>query len=251
MRREHGSKPGSGGVASASQTNADRRERLRKLALETNDLSKDPYYMKNHLGSYECKLCLTLHNNEGSYLAHTQGRRHRQNLGRRAQKEQRENLNPQPLAAALQPTQPLQRVKKTVKIGTPGYKVVKERINNQLALLFTIEYPEIEDGITPRYRFMSWLEQKVEPGDKRYQYLLFAADPYETIAFKIPNRPIESNIGPEVPGESKFWTRWAEDTNTFSLQLYFKEDETKQEQPNDAMGEENDVTSNYAYFARG
>ena len=25
---------------------------------------QDPYFMKNHLGSYECKLCLTLHNNE-------------------------------------------------------------------------------------------------------------------------------------------------------------------------------------------
>ena len=27
---------------------------------------------RNHLGTYECKLCLTLHNNEASYLAHTQ-----------------------------------------------------------------------------------------------------------------------------------------------------------------------------------
>ena len=36
--------------------------------------------MKNHLGKYECKLCLTLHNNEGSYLAHTQGKRHQENL---------------------------------------------------------------------------------------------------------------------------------------------------------------------------
>ena len=36
--------------------------------------------MKNHLGSYECKLCLTLHNNEGSYLAHTQGKKHQANL---------------------------------------------------------------------------------------------------------------------------------------------------------------------------
>ena len=36
--------------------------------------------MKNHLGKYECKLCLTLHNNEGSYLAHTQGKRHQDNL---------------------------------------------------------------------------------------------------------------------------------------------------------------------------
>ena len=28
--------------------------------------------------SYECKLCLTVHGNEGNYLAHTQGRRHQQ-----------------------------------------------------------------------------------------------------------------------------------------------------------------------------
>ena len=53
----------------------DRRERLRRLALETIDLSKDPYFMRNHLGQYECRLCLTLHNNEGNYLAHTQARR--------------------------------------------------------------------------------------------------------------------------------------------------------------------------------
>ncbi len=78
-------------MASASETNAQRRERLRLLALETIDLSKvavfrpatdvqDPYYMKNHLGSYECKLCLTLHTNEGSYLAHTQGKKHQDNV---------------------------------------------------------------------------------------------------------------------------------------------------------------------------
>ena len=52
----------------------DRRERLRRLALETIDLTKDPYFMRNHLGQYECRLCLTLHNNEGNYLAHTQVR---------------------------------------------------------------------------------------------------------------------------------------------------------------------------------
>ena len=50
----------------------DRRERLRRLALETIDLAKDPYYMRNHLGQIECRLCLTLHSNEGNYLAHTQ-----------------------------------------------------------------------------------------------------------------------------------------------------------------------------------
>ena len=77
---EFGSKPGSGGAMSGQNEQIERRERLRKLALETVDLAKDPYFMKNHLGTFECKLCLTLHNNEGNYLAHTQGKRHTQNL---------------------------------------------------------------------------------------------------------------------------------------------------------------------------
>ena len=53
------------------EANLERRERLKKLALETIDITKDPYFMRNHLGTYECRLCLTLHSNEGSYLAHT------------------------------------------------------------------------------------------------------------------------------------------------------------------------------------
>ena len=66
-------KAGMGAPQSAADANVDRRERLRKLAMETIDLNNDPYFMRNHLGTYECKLCLTLHNNEGNYLAHTQG----------------------------------------------------------------------------------------------------------------------------------------------------------------------------------
>lgn len=50
MDREWGSKPGSGGAASAQTEAIDRRERLRRLALETIDLAKDPYFMRNHLG---------------------------------------------------------------------------------------------------------------------------------------------------------------------------------------------------------
>ena len=79
-----------GGVASSSETNKDRRERLRQLALETIDIFKDPYFMKNHLGSFECKLCLTIHIGEGSYLAHTQGKRHQENLARRAAREKQQ-----------------------------------------------------------------------------------------------------------------------------------------------------------------
>ena len=49
--------------------------------------AQDPYILRNHLGSLECRLCLTLHTNEGSYLAHTQGKKHQTNLARRAARE--------------------------------------------------------------------------------------------------------------------------------------------------------------------
>jgi hypothetical protein len=55
MDREWGSKPGGGGASSAQNEAIDRRERLRRLALETIDLAKDPYFMRNHLGRYPPK----------------------------------------------------------------------------------------------------------------------------------------------------------------------------------------------------
>ncbi|GFS39278.1 splicing factor 3A subunit 2 [Nephila pilipes] len=206
-----GGKTGTGGVASWSETNRDRRERLRQLALETIDLNKDPYFMKNHLGSYECKLCLTLHNNEGSYLAHTQGKKHQANLARRAAKEAKES--PQQPA----PAKPRVDIKKFVKIGRPGYRVTKQRDreSGQQSLLFQIDYPEIGEGIAPRHRFMSAYEQKVEPPDRRWQYLLFAAEPYETIAFKVPSREVDKS-------EGKFWVMWNKETKQFFLQFSFK-----------------------------
>ncbi|CAG0915143.1 unnamed protein product [Notodromas monacha] len=206
-----GGKTGTGGQASWSESNQDRRERLRQLAKETIDLQKDPYFMRNHLGSYECKLCLTLHNNEGSYLAHTQGKKHQSNLARRAAKEAKDSpQQPAPEKARIEP-------KKFVKIGRPGYRVTKQKdpMTGQQSLLFQIDYPEIVDGIQPRHRFMSAYEQRIEPPDKKWQYLLFAAEPYETIAYKVPSREVDKN-------ETKFWTHWNKDTKQFFLQCAFK-----------------------------
>ena len=66
-------------------------------------------------------------------------------------------------------------------------RVTKQRDpeTGQQSLMFEIDYPEISDGITPRHRFMSAYEQKIEPPDRKWQYLLFAAEPYETISFKV------------------------------------------------------------------
>lgn len=208
-----GSKTGGGGVASFSESNRERRERLRQLALETIDLNKDPYFMKNHLGSYECKLCLTLHNNEGSYLAHTQGKKHQASLARRAAKEAKD------APAQPAPEKPRVDIKKFVKIGRPGYRVMKQRDpeTGQQSLLFQIDYPEVSEGVIPRHRFMSAYEQKMEPPDRKWQYLLFAAEPYETIAFKVPSREVDKS-------EGKFWTLWNRETEQFFLQFSFKLD---------------------------
>jgi len=216
MDRDWGSKPGSAGVASAQQDNIDRRERLRQLALETVDLSKDPYFMRNHLGTYECKLCLTLHNNEGNYLAHTQGKRHQTNLARRAARDVTDGSLVIP---AIQKRKILPR--RSAKIGRPGYKVTKQKdpVTKQKSLTFEIKYPEIAEGVQPRHRFMSAFEQRIEPPDKNFQYLLFAADPYETIAFKVPNWEIERGGGPD---EQRFFTNWNRESLTFTLQLTFK-----------------------------
>lgn len=209
FQHREGSKIGSGGLLSESQAAIERKERLRKLALESIDISKDPYIMKNNSGTYECKLCLTLHNNEGNYLAHTQGKRHQSNLARRAAMEAKNA----PTRVISQKTAPRT---KSIKIGKPGYKVTKSRDlqTRQRALTFELEYPEADEGFQPRHRFMSAYEQKLEIPDKNYQYILFACDPYETIAFKIPNLAIDRR-------EGRFFTNWDTATHKFAVQLYF------------------------------
>ena len=210
-----GSKFGGGGVAGASESNVDRRERLRKLALETIDLAKDPYILRNHLGSLECRLCLTLHTNEGSYLAHTQGKKHQTNLARRAARDAKETqLMVAPAASSVQR-------KVFLKIGRPGYRVTKVRDNDtgKEGMMVQVHLPQIKEGVVPRRRFMSAWEQKREPPNKAYQYLIVAAEPYETIAFRIPAREIE-----DESDDAGYWnwSHWDPDTKQYSFQFMFR-----------------------------
>lgn len=115
------------------------------------------------------------------------GKKHQINLARRAAKES--------LAGGMGAPQPKVSVSNTARrvarIGRPGYRVTKIRdIEGEglRGLLVEVDYPEIQSGTRPFHRVMSCFEQKVEsPPDSNYQYLLFGAVPYETIAFKIPN----------------------------------------------------------------
>jgi splicing factor 3A subunit 2 len=156
-----------------------------------------------------------VHQNDGSYLAHTQGRKHQTNLARRAAREQKEGKAQD---GVLPGAMGVQVKKNMVKIGRPGYKITKTRdpMTRQLGLLFQLQYQEITPGVVPRVRFMSAFEQKIDdPPDKNFQYLLVAAEPYQTCGFKLQARDIDRR-------EGRYWTWFDEDSKEFWIQIMFK-----------------------------
>jgi splicing factor 3A subunit 2 len=202
-----GNKAGGGGNLSFSERNVDRRERLRLLAMEVTDLNKDPYIIRNSYGTYECKLCKTIHNNEGDYLAHTQAKKHKTNLAKRKLKTV--GADPQVL--------PKEKEKELLKIGKPGYKLSKilNPETNEISLLIEIEFSELNNETVPKYKIIKSTDQSVEPKDEKYQYIVFAADPYENIAFKVPNKEVDYS-------EEKYFCNWDGDNKNFNLLLTFK-----------------------------
>ncbi|KHO11170.1 PHD-finger domain-containing protein [Metarhizium robertsii ARSEF 23] len=192
------------------------------LALETIDLDKDPYFFKNHVGSFECRLCLTVHQNDGSYLAHTQGKKHQTNLARRAAREQREgkaNIDPAtglPSSVAASFAGGAGARRNAVKIGRPGYKITKIRdpVTRQQGLLFQLQYPEAAPDMSPKWQVMNAFTQRVEEPDKNFQYLLVAAEPYETVGFKIPARELDKR-------EGRGFCFWDPDAKEFWIQIMF------------------------------
>ena len=235
-------KIGTGGYSSISMINLERRDRLRKIAAETTDLMKDPYFYKNHMGIYECKLCLTNHNNEGSYLAHTQSKKHQTNLNKRKMIEAKHNLFMQEMKNEQKQKQEDLKIK-YVKIGRPAYRIGKEKdfMSHKRKIKFEIEYPLIKSDIKPQFRIMSELEvntqknkgeggvdnninnndginideEKEEKKENKYHYVVFSAEPYENIAVKIPNMPLDYN--PE-----KHFSFWDDSKKIFYLTLNYK-----------------------------
>lgn len=130
-------------------------------------------------------------------------------------------------------------VERASRIGRPGYRVtkMKDPDTGQFALSFEINYKEIKSASRPRHRFISAWEQKVEPPDASFQYLAFAAEPYETIggqpsqihsylpwpmcdyifvfdsAFRIPTLEIDRK-------DDKFTTRWDATSKMYLVQFY-------------------------------
>ena len=226
-------KIGTGGYSSISMINLERRDRLKKIAQETTDLMKDPYFYRNHMGIYECKLCLTIHNNEGSYLAHTQSKKHQTNLNKRKVIEAKHNLLMQEIKNEQKEKMDNLKIK-YVKIGRPAYRIMKEKdfMSHKRKIKFEIDYPLIKENIVPQFRIMSELEVNTQKNginendinnseeeknkyENKYHYVIFSAEPYENIAVRIPNLPLDYNI-------EKHFSYWDEGKKIFYLTLNYK-----------------------------
>ncbi|CAK7896802.1 pre-mRNA-splicing factor Prp11p [[Candida] anglica] len=236
------SKKGSGGVADAQETNVHTRRRLKELlTTQVLDIDNDPYVFRNHLGLLECKLCLTTHVSESSYISHLGGRKHQLNLEKRRILDEKYNNRNQQRDAGLNSVS-ISNVPKRVwnKIGKPAFKVTKIRDTNTLkmGILINVKYPKINfNAEEPMIRFMSFYElsqknqnvvisyvDQQKSGDEAsgYQYLIISAEPYENICIALPNKEIDK---PKKEGEMSdtYWWFWDKDTKEFFLQMLYKE----------------------------
>jgi splicing factor 3A subunit 2 len=181
----------------------DRREVQRQAAMKAVfDSAKDEYCVRNHLGQFVCRLCSTPCKDEATYYVHTQAKRHSTNLARiRKARELAEEATAQlnnqtSLDAAQAP-------RRAPRVGKPNitHRIEPNPESNECAIRFELDYPLIEDGTKPLHRFMSTYEQTKEPRDDTIMYLLFAAEPYETVAFKLPNQRLDRS-------EDKYSVKW-------------------------------------------
>lgn len=185
-----------GGKTGTGEYNAElakiqRANRISSLKIQDASLENNEYLFRNQYGLFECKLCCTHHRSEGSFIAHTYGKQHKRNVERRRVVLARKEAMAGGCRQIAQP-KPTSNVPKLQKIGEPTYYVFKQ-INQEtgsLTILFELTYDQIRKSTSPKYRIMSAFEQKVDPPDPRFQYVVFAAQPYNTVAFRIPNHPI-------------------------------------------------------------
>ena len=216
--RDVNAKYGSGGRMNSIEWKQHKAEKLRELQRDTIDISKDPYIRENHLGTFDCVLCKTVHPTQTNYLTHATGRRHRKRLINKALAEEEKKKKEEERRLFLEKKSGLivdgVKVRKSPNIGKPAYRVTKINEEGNRSFKFEVWYPDHEEGFIPQYRVMSTYEQKREERDNRYQFLLFACYPYKTIAFKIPRVLI-----------ARTSEDWEPTAKAFTLQVYFTEEE--------------------------
>lgn len=235
------SKKGAGAVADRHETNAQTKLRIKELLTsKVLDLDKDPYVYRNHLGQLECRLCLTAHANEASYISHLSGRKHSMNLERRRVIAERS----QGVKKNIVDTSVSTTAKRSWrKAGRAEFQITKLRKKEtlQLGILLQAQLPLITVK-EPYFCFMSYYElsqknkqdcvlflklRKLDYEDQeavdpsKWQYLVLSAEPYENVAVAFPAAKRLEKPSDDTQTES-FWWYWDTDTREFFLQVLFK-----------------------------
>lgn len=243
------SKKGSGGVAGASETNVHTKRRVKDLlATQVFDLNHDPYVVRTHLGSLECRLCLTLHTNETLYISHLGGRKHQRSLDiRRLLDEKALRSNHISQLGALVVSINNTPKREWSSMGRPLWTLTKIRDPDtfKLGLLLKVKCPKAL--AEPLFRVMSFYElsSRCQRQCRQYtslpsgpdteffakecaqrQYLVISAEPYENIAFAIPNQneidmPPQNTLASQEMNAS-YWWLWDKDIGEYFLQFLFK-----------------------------
>eukprot|EP00768_Dysnectes_brevis_P005800 gnl/Dysnectes_brevis/4344_a5789_702.p1 GENE.gnl/Dysnectes_brevis/4344_a5789_702~~gnl/Dysnectes_brevis/4344_a5789_702.p1 ORF type:complete len:223 (+),score=19.70 gnl/Dysnectes_brevis/4344_a5789_702:90-758(+) len=219
-RDNFGAKTGGGGIASATTTELHRKHRLEELVSleEKYQLKSDPFFFKNRQGQYECKICYTSHRTIESYLTHRVGKKHIQSVKKYMSKQ---NKQKRPAKA---PTHQAQQPRKFLKIGKPAFRLSEVRSPqtssisiSKCGILFELELPRIREGVDPVWRIVSSFEQRVEAPDPSLQFLVVAAEPYESVAVRMPNRPVAAD-----PAVHELWDK---ERKMYQLQIFFENEE--------------------------
>lgn len=238
------SKKGAGAVADRHEANVHTKHRIKELLTShALDLDNDPYVLRNHLGLLECRLCLTTHTNEASYISHLSGRKHAMSLERRRVLDEKSRAKT-PDAPAV--SMSLVEKRRWTKIGRAAPTVTKIRDPQtlQMGMLVQVQLPHI-GAQPPFFRFVSYYElspknqnvarsflhrekadheQDDDVDPARWQYLVISAEPYENIAVAFPALRVVDK--PDAQEMSRtYWWFWDEDSREFFLQFLFKSEE--------------------------
>eukprot|EP00127_Corallochytrium_limacisporum_P006444 Clim_evm34s227 gene=Clim_evmTU34s227 len=186
---EGGGKTGSGGIASLATIAYAQKQRTAAVALDMIETQKDPYFFRNRAGQIECKLCLSVHVNEASYLSHTRSKRHQRSLEKKQRRLEAQN---QHRTSASQATGVGLHLKKSQirsfkRIGKPQAEVTRlhDATTDQRGFLFQVYFPSIATEVIPQMRIVSAFEAGRQE-DPKWQYVVFAAEPYQSIGFRVP-----------------------------------------------------------------
>lgn len=235
------SKKGAGAVADRHEANVQTKQRIKNLiTTQILDLDKDPYVFRNHLGLLECRLCLTSHSNEASYISHLSGKKHSMNLERRRiLSERASKTKDNDMKTSMSSVE--KRSWRT--IGRPIFKITKIRHPEsfRMGILLQAQYPRMTVK-EPYFCFMSYYElsqkkrqecvtfldsEKEDYEDKdvsdplNWQYLVISAEPYENICVVFPASMKLEKTSHDTKTDT-FWWYWDRDSGEFFLQVLFQ-----------------------------